>query len=225
MIMMAENNTANLAQDFVRIHRAITRGLTVGVARGEDFMRAGFPNPGIRQGYAFYIQSLLVVLKAHHMGEDEIAFPSLRKKLPSVPYERLSSDHQEIEALLESIGHAAANLTEEGSMVDLTLLVDGLRRIAAIWIAHIPLEETHFSQTALAAVMDPEEQDHLGMALAKHGQEHATPGYLAMPFVLYNLNAEDRAGMAAALPSMIMEELVPKVWKDQWAPMRPFLLD
>jgi hypothetical protein len=31
--------------------------------------------------------------------------------------------------------------------------------------------------------------------------------------------------MAEALPRQVTEELVPKVWKAQWEPMQPFLLD
>ena len=34
----------------------------------------------------------------------------------------------------------------------------------------------------------------------------------------------DRAYMAGEMPPIISQELVPVVWKDQWAPMKPFLL-
>jgi hypothetical protein len=31
--------------------------------------------------------------------------------------------------------------------------------------------------------------------------------------------------MAASMPSMVLDELIPKAWKEQWAPMKPFLLE
>jgi hypothetical protein len=46
-----------------------------------------------------------------------------------------------------------------------------------------------------------------------------------VPFILYNLSAEDRAIMAQQMPPAVSQELVPIVWKEQWAPMVPFLLD
>jgi hypothetical protein len=48
---------------------------------------------------------------------------------------------------------------------------------------------------------------------------------LGVPFVLYNLPAQERAIQARTMPSAVVEELVPVVWKEQWAPMQPFLLD
>ena len=57
---MVNNALPNLAMDLIRIHRAVTRGLTVAVARGDEFMRAGFPDPGIRHGFVLYAQSLAV---------------------------------------------------------------------------------------------------------------------------------------------------------------------
>jgi len=223
--MMANTNPPNVAQDLLRIHRAITRGLTVGAEKGAEFARGGFPDPGLSQGFAAYLQGLSAVLKAHHLGEDEVAFPFFRERLPSSLYERLSDDHHKIEALLKTLNQAIANVGSSGSQADLNRLVDCLHSITVVWTPHIALEEGHFSPEALAAVMTLEEQGRMSGAMAKHSQEHATPSYLALPFTLFNLQPEDRAAMAAAMPSMVVDELVPKVWKDQWAPMRPFLLE
>jgi hemerythrin-like domain-containing protein len=223
--MVEKNSPPNLAQDLLRMHKAITRGLTVGVAGGAEFMEEGFPDPGTRKGFTDYIQSLAVVLEAHHLGEDEIVFPSLWEKLPSAPYDLLSANHQEIDMFLGSIRRAIVDVAGEGDEGDLSLLVDDLRRVSAIWTPHIKLEEEHFSQDTLNTLMDPEEQGRVSAAIAKHSQEHATPPSLALPFVLFNLNAEDRAAMAATIPTMVMEELIPKAWKDLWAPMKPFLLE
>jgi hypothetical protein len=42
---------------------------------------------------------------------------------------------------------------------------------------------------------------------------------------LYNLTREDREAMATMIPKTLVEEMVPVVWKEKWAPMKPFLLE
>jgi hypothetical protein len=61
--------------------------------------------------------------------------------------------------------------------------------------------------------------------LTKAPTEGAPPDPVLVPFILYNLSAEDRAIMAQQMPPAVSQELVPIVWKEQWAPMVPFLLD
>jgi hypothetical protein len=215
----------NIALDLLRIHKVISRGLLVGKEKGAEFMQSGFPDAGIRKGYAIFIKGLTVVLGAHHLSEDEVAFPFLREKLPSAPYERLVKSHQEIEALLDTLRKVLPDMEEEGDVAGLIQVVDGLRIISDIWRPHIQTEETYFSENALAEMASPEEQGRVSAAMAKHSQEHATPGYLALPFVLYNLAAEDRERMAASLPCLVVEELIPNAWKGLWDPMKPFLLE
>ncbi len=79
--MTADQNQTGLAQDLLRIHRVITRALTVTLARGAEFMQTGFPDAGLRKGYTDYTKSLAVVLDGHHVGEDEVAFPLLKEKI------------------------------------------------------------------------------------------------------------------------------------------------
>ena len=222
---MADISSSRFAQELLRIHRVISRGLIVSVTKGAEFMQAGFPDPGIRKGYADYTHSLATVLDAHHLGEDEIVFPFLRGKITAAPYERLARSHREIVALLDSAGKAIPPVAEKGLQADLSVLLDVLRKISNIWRPHIQTEEFYFSEEALAAAVSPEEQERLSASMAKHSQEHAAPPALALPFVLFNLEAEDRAAMAASLPAVVVEELIPKAWKEQWAAMKPFLLD
>jgi hypothetical protein len=214
-----------LAQDLLRIHRVITRGLNVSLSCGADFQQTGFPTTGTLKGYLLYTQSLAAVLGAHHLGEDEIAFPYLKEKIPAAPYERLARSHQEIIALLDSTRSALPALEERRDQADLASLVDLLQNISSIWRPHIQTEEWYFSEDALAAAMSPEEQGRLSAAFSQHGQEHAAPPSLALPFMLFNLEADDRAAMAASLPRMLVEELIPKAWQQDWAPMKPFLLE
>ncbi len=87
------------------------------------------------------------------------------------------------------------------------------------------MEQTAFSAEAIAGVMTMDEQSELSAALSKHAQEHAGAPFYALPFVLFNLEIEDRAEMAAHMPKMVIEELIPGEWKLKWMPMKPFLLD
>jgi hemerythrin-like domain-containing protein len=215
----------DLALGLLRIHRAITRGLTVSAAGGDEFIQEGFPDPGVRKGYTDYVQSLGEVLAAHHLAEDEVEFPKLMEKLPDAPYDRLASDHREIDRFLRTLRKAASDIAEDGDAGDLNLLVDTLRRITTIWTPHIRVEEEHFSHDNIYRSMSLEDQGLLSMRMGKHNQEHIASPSLAIPFVLYNLEPADRAEMARTMPSNIVNELIPTAWKEQWAPMKPFLLE
>ncbi len=223
--MSPENSLPNLARDLVRIHRAISRGLSVSATRGAEFIKDGFPDARMRQGFFSYVQALTIVLGAHHLAEDEIAFPAFRPKLPAAPYERLAADHHAIDTSLAEVRRVMSDTAGDEAKTGLRVLVEAVGKVSAVWPPHIQLEEQHFAEGAIRAVMTPDEQAQLSVSMSKHSQEHAVPPFLALPFVLFNLAAEDRASMAEALPKVITEQLVPKEWKDQWSPMKPFLLD
>ena len=73
------------------------------VTRGAVFVKDGFPDRSLQQGFALYLQALTAVLSAHHLGEDEVAFPALKQKLPNVPYDSLAADHVRIETALDKV--------------------------------------------------------------------------------------------------------------------------
>lgn len=223
--MTDTSNQPNLAEDFLRIHRAITRGLSVGVTRGSVFIKDGFPDRSLQQGFALYLQALTAVVSAHHLGEDELAFPALKLKLPAVPYGNLAADHVRIESALNLVKSALPELGAEAPAAALVKAVEGLQLILTVWAPHILIEQTAFSSTAIAGALTLEEQAELSVLFAKHAQEHVGPPFFALPFVLFNLSHEDRARMAAMMPRMVIEELIPGEWKEKWAPMKPFLLD
>jgi hypothetical protein len=119
---------------------------------------------------------------------------------------------------------AIAQLSDDAHK-GLVSIQDTLRKISEIWEPHIQLEERYFSEATLNGVMSLEDQRRIGDAAAKYSQEHSGPPFWVVPFILYNLEPDERAVMAVSFPASIMEELIPKVWVDQWAPMRPLLLD
>jgi hypothetical protein len=69
-----------------------------------------------------------------------------------------------------------------------------------------------------------EEQLKLVAQLGEHSQKHSGPLELVVPFMLYNLSAEDRDDFSRAMPAEVTQKLVPVVWKEKWEPMRPFFL-
>jgi len=215
----------NPTEDLIRIHKVITRGISVGMIKGTEYLKNGLPQEQILSGYITYALSLVSVLRAHHQGEDQVIFPLLRIKLPSAPYDLLTANHREMESLLVTIHQAIEGLTGDAPEDGMRGIVENLGKVWAIWKKHIFWEELHFSMDAIGAVMDVEAQGVLSEAMAKHSQEHSEPSYWVVPFILFNLESEDRVSMAATFPPMVMDELVPKVWKEQWEPMKPFLLD
>jgi|WetSurMetagenome_2_1015567.scaffolds.fasta_scaffold10347_3 hemerythrin-like domain-containing protein len=223
--MDPKSSMPNLAKDLERIHKVITRGLTIGVTRGADFIREGFPDSNLQQGYALYIQAFTSVITAHHLGEDEVSFPVLKIKLPTAPINRLSADHVLIETTLSQIKSTLPVLNGTNPAKALVIIVDGLKNILSIWKPHIDKEESSFSSEAIGRVMTLDEQGLLSARLGKHSQEHVGAPFFAIPFVLYNLNPMDRAEMAALLPKELTEVLIPGEWKEKWAPMKPFLLE
>jgi hypothetical protein len=215
----------DLAQDFIRIHKVITRGFIVAVTRGTEFVQAGFPDQNIQQGFVDYVQSLVSVISAHHLGEDGIVFPALKEVLSSAPYGRLAGDHKKIEAVLHLVKESCSAMVGSNPSAGLGNVVAALTRISALWTPHIEIEQQYFSQAALAGVMYPAEQARVSAAMAKHAQEHASPPFLVLPFVLFNLAGADRAAMAESLPQVVIQQLIPGEWKEHWTSMKPFLLD
>ena len=99
-----------------------------------------------------------------------------------------------------------------------------LTKIAQLWHPHIQIEEDHFGLEKIGMMLDIEEHIRLCKMFAQHNQEHSGPDYLVVPFLLYNLSAEDRAIVSQAMPPIVTQQLVPIAWKEKWEPMLPFLL-
>lgn len=216
--------TPNMAQDLVRIHKVITRAIDVGLIKGKQYLNAGFTNTEELVGYSRYTHSLVEVLDSHHTGEDLIIFPKLHGVLPSAPYARLTAEHHQVERILAVIRPVLESLSEQ-SLDGLNTIVESLEKLSQLWSPHYQVEERTFSAEAINAVLSLDDQKRISAAASKHSQEHSGPAYWVIPFILYNLLGEDRSTMEAFLPPAIVEELVPKAWKEQWEPMKPLLLD
>jgi len=215
---MSEMQGPNLGTDTVRIHLVITRGLEVSIEHSAAFALEGFPDGPTREGFAAYVGALVSLLHGHHSGEDELLFPFLQDKLPDGPFGELMAQHEAMVPVLDGVQAALAG-------EELAELNAALAMMARLWARHIELEEATLAPERLAALIDPAEHGRVGGLLAKHSMEHAEPIYLVAPFVLYNLPPDERAILSQLMPPELTQELVPIVWKDMWAPMKPFLLD
>jgi hypothetical protein len=217
---MSATELPNAGVDLVRIHKAITRGISVStlVSQGNG------PQPALWPGFTIFLRALSVLLHAHHLGEDEVAFPFWRVKNPAAPIDQLSSEHQLMLPLLDQID-AWRRSGEAWEARDFTGLHTSLNSLGELWTRHIALEEVVMGPEKSTELLTPEENAQLTGLLSAHGQQHSQPSEIILPFVLYNLEPEVRAQFAKNFPPLIVEQLIPNAWKEAWAPMKPFLLE
>ena len=218
---MTQPSAPDVAADLLRIHRVITRGLEVSLQHSRTSL-----DPARALGFVTYAQTLGWVLHGHHVGEDQMAFPTFRRKQVDGPYLLLVAEHGQMQAILDEVRPVLDWLAAEpGDTGSLASVHRAFSRLSEIWYPHIGREEEHFTAEILGAAIGAEEQLSLARGLAEHAQQNSGPAYLAAPFVMYNLSAEDRAALLRVMPPEVTQHLVPVVWKDQWAPMKPFLVD
>jgi|WetSurMetagenome_2_1015567.scaffolds.fasta_scaffold121747_2 iron-sulfur cluster repair protein YtfE (RIC family) len=218
---MSSETSRNIGTDLIRVHKVITRAITV----SNWYSRASGPQDALREGFQSYERALGIFLNSHHISEDEAAFPFIEKKAPHASFEQLREDHRQIVVLIEKINDwldKGAAAWEAGQLEELNKCVKQLEKI---WYTHIALEEQLIGPKAIERLLTVEENVQLGAQISAISQQHAQPAELVLPFMLYNMPADDRAAMAQTLPPVITEQLIPFAWKATWAPMQPFLLD
>lgn len=177
-------------------------------------------------GFLKYLQTLTSLLEGHHLVENNKVFPYFKDKLPEVPYERLMGEHEEIKSGLERINTAITNLeSDEDEIIQLKDIKSGLDQIDELWHPHIQIEESQLYSKIVNLKLDKEETINEMNEFSQFFQEHTSgPPFLNMPFVVYNLSQEDRAIFTKGFPETVMKQMIPIDWKDEWAPMKPFLL-
>ncbi len=219
---MSATHRTNIGVTLLCIHKCVTRGVEVSMRNSRKFEETGFPDQVTRMGFTSYVGSLASVLHAHHLSEDEVAFPYFKEKYPQAPYDTLAETHRQIVPILKGIEAALDRSAENGK--GLSELSEHLTTLDALWHPHIQLEEQYFSPEQVDELVSLEDQKVLGIQIGQHNQKYAIPDYLTVPFVFFNLSGEDREYMEAEVPPIVIQQLVPQVWKDKWWPMMPFLL-
>lgn len=155
-----------------------------------------------------------------------MVFPYLKPKLSAAPFDQLSADHKKMDEVLKEIQVAIeAAATQAQSSAWLNSLNLAVTKLAEIWHPHIDIEQLYlYAIEKTEAVMNVDEQTKLIADAAAHALQQGDLGFL-VPFILYNLPTKERAEMAQTMPTVIIKEMVPVVWKNKWEPMEPFLLD
>ena len=219
---MNQQASPNFARAIVAFHHIITRGLAVSLENAGQGNSALDDN---RSGFSDYVHSLASLLHAHHLTEDELVFPYMRTVLPEAPYDKLSSDHKLMEPMIETLENANERWKSgaEGALGEMSSSVESLNDL---WHPHIAIEEKEiYVPKKLEELIEPKEHVRLIQQSAELSMKNMGPHYLVVPFMLYNLEPGPRSILASGMPSEMTEQLVPVVWKDQWAPMKPFLLE
>jgi hypothetical protein len=217
---MSTNSVPNVGSDLVRIHKVITRALAVSIQNSLP----GAVAEAHQAGFAAYVRALTILLHSHHAGEDELAFPFWQAHLPIGSFDQLRGHHRQMAVFLSQLESWLA----KGALAWHANALDELQQVflglQALWQTHIALEEAAIGPENSSKYLTPEENLQLGKQLTEHGQAHSQPNALVMPFVIFNLAGEDRAVFMKLLPSIMLQQLIPQVWKETWAPMMPFLL-
>jgi hypothetical protein len=209
----------NAGNDLLRFHKAITRALEVSLQN----CGAGIPEEKHRPGFLAYVRALTIVLKGHHEGEDRLAFPFWRVRLPSGPFDFLTEQHRLMTIHLERLAGLLEACSADAGSDGIWELHRPLSALEALWLPHTALEEEAMGPEPSLKYLTREENEELSALVSKHGQERSRPSELVLPFVVYNLSGRDRDGYLKLLPPVVSRELIPRAWKDVWTPMTPFL--
>lgn len=221
---MSNGNQPNVGEDFIRFHKIITRGLDVALQNVDSFLNKGIFEKS-KEGFLKFLQTFSSFVEGHHLVENEKVFPYFMNKIPEVPYDRLMDEHKEIKSALKKINQGITELKSgKDDLKPLKLLKSGLVQIDVIWHPHIQIEESLLYERVESLQIDSEEMARLRKEVTEFFQEHTGPPYLVAPFALYNLSPEDRAILASGFPEAVTKKLIPIDWKDEWTPMKPYLL-
>jgi hypothetical protein len=217
---MSTDPLPNAGNDLLRIHKVITRALNVALQNSQDPILA----ESHREGFVTYVRALTILIHAHHAGEDELAFPFWSIRLPAGPFDKLGEQHLQMVTHLGQIERwleAGSTAWQSDALGELN---HTLTELLTLWQSHIGVEETTIGPENARQYLTPAENEQLGRQLAEHGQTHAQPSELVIPFVIFNLSGAERAEFVQLLPPVIPQQLVPFAWKVAWSPMTPFLL-
>jgi len=220
---MKEDNTMTdkspLVGGLLRIHKIITRGLTISIRKCDEYVGKKSIPSGETTGFPMYVSALRWVIHSHHLSEDEIVFPYFKDHIEA-PYDRLKNDHNAMAGLLDRLEECLTGI----SLAGVGNLREVLDELYNLWKPHIKIEEENFTSEKVWTVVGIKEQESLSEKLGEHGRKNSGPGPLTLPFLFYNLENKERDAFMSDIPWIVKKILVPIVWRKQWKPMDPFFL-
>ncbi len=211
--------TSPLVEGLLGIHKIITRGLNTSIQKCDEYLGYQSITPNEADGFTMYVSTLKWVTHAHHLSEEDIAFPYFKDKIEA-PYDRLEDDHHAMARILDKLGLCLLDTSPYG----VSKLRGVLGEFETMWWPHIRTEEENFTSEKLLAVTEIKEQLNIAKKLADHSRKNGGPGPKTVPFMFYNLEGSDRATFMMSFPWVVKKVLVPVVWKGQWKAMEPFLI-
>ena len=217
----ATGNSKHLSKGLELIHKVLSRPLDVGISHLDRCLNSNKIDIENHAGFKDYISSLVTVFFGHHHGEDEIMFPTFEEKIKDADFSKLKKQHKELHPLAEQIKDKINidSPTIENYREIRSLLQD----TKDLWVKHRE-EEEQTVELDLEPVLSSKEQIELSDKLGKHGQSMSNPATLILPFLIYNLEGNDREEFTSDMPWILKKFIVPVIWKKKWQKMKPFLL-
>ena len=205
------------------MHNVLSRAINVMLKHIEKSNQSGFVESELDEGFVTYANRFLAVFFAHHDGEELILFPIIKAKVPSVDFTQLLEQHKVMHHTAEKFSSLVnkKNLSSESYNEIYSLI----QNMSQQWKEHRQQEEDTIIHDDIGSAFPLNEQIILGEKLSKHGQAHSKPVALTLPFMLYNLEPDEREEFSADMPWILTSFLIPVVWKSKWKIMEPFLLD
>lgn len=203
----------------LRIHKIITRGLQISIKKCDEYLVKKEVPSVESTGFSMYLSSLKWVTHSHHLSEDEIAFPYFKDRIEG-PYDLLKNDHNAMARILDELDKCLLDVTS-GRVGNLREVLDEFDKL---WQPHIKIEEENFTTEKVQSVIGIQEQLDIVEKLGEHSIKNSGPGPITLPFLIYNLEGRDREEFIKPIPWIAKKVLVPIIWRNQWKPLRPFLL-
>ena len=218
--------TEELSKSLVRIHLLITRGIETAQSEIDEIREKGYTKPKTKEGFLKFLRSLTTVFHAHHLTEDEVVFPFFEQRKLDAPFDEWRMEHIKISSAVKSVSQLISDI-ENKNVPEEELLTKGhdlLNQLKDLWYPHFQSEEYYFQPSTIDLVTTREEIINIGKDIGKHSKELSQPGTVIIPFMLYNLELEDRKIFSKEFPWIINFIMVPGFWKSQWRSMEPYLL-
>ncbi|HEX2970125.1 MAG TPA: hemerythrin domain-containing protein [Bacteroidales bacterium] len=209
-----------VTEGLVTIHKLITRALDVSISKCDEYIKNRAIPANEEKGFALYVTTLIRVMHAHHLGEDDVVFPYFKERIEA-PYIRLKDDHVTMANLLDNLEKGIGEIT----IFDIGRIKNILSDLRKSWGPHITAEESSFSAKVLSGTYTEKEQRDLLDKIGQHGSKLSGPAPVTIPFVIYNLEPQDRKIFLKDFPWIMKVFFIPLLWRSKWKPMDPFLLN
>ena len=217
----ARGNNKYLSKGLDRIHKVLSRPLDVAISHLDKCLGSNKVDIENHDGFRDFINSLVTVFYGHHHGEDEIMFPAFEEKIKGADFHNLKKQHIELHPLTNRIKEKI-NI-ENPTITNYKEIRDLLDETKNLWVRHRE-EEEKTVELDLEPVFSSKELIELGDKLSKHGQSMSKPANLILPFLIYNLEGNERDDFTSDMPWILKNFVVPVIWKNKWKKMKPFLL-